>query len=153
MTCRLTERDELHAFADGELAEAEERRWEEHVQVCAQCRTELAQMRSLRAAIRAELPPCEPPRALREDIRRAVRAEQAERRAARPSRTRWLALAASAVLAAGVGSWELGRASAERDTIATDVVAGHLRSLELDHLVDIESSEHHVVKPWFAGKL
>ena len=37
--------------------------------------------------------------------------------------------------------------------LADQVVAGHVRSLEVDHLVDIASSEHHVVKPWFAGKL
>jgi anti-sigma factor RsiW len=40
-----------------------------------------------------------------------------------------------------------------RAGIADDVVAGHLRSLAVDHLVDVASSEHHVVKPWFAGKL
>ena len=34
-----------------------------------------------------------------------------------------------------------------------DVVASHVRSTLGQHLVDIASSEHHVVKPWLSSKL
>ena len=39
------------------------------------------------------------------------------------------------------------------DPFAEQIVDGHLRSLLVDHLVDVASTDQHTVKPWFAGKL
>ena len=34
-----------------------------------------------------------------------------------------------------------------------DVVSAHLRSLQGDHLIDVQSTDQHTVKPWFNGRL
>ncbi len=38
-------------------------------------------------------------------------------------------------------------------TIGGEVVSAHLRSLQPNHLTDVETSDQHTVKPWFNGKL
>jgi anti-sigma factor RsiW len=81
---------------------------------------------------------------------RAARAERA------PSwRHGWMLAASFATVA--LVSWNVAIftfASARGDDVAREVVAAHVRSLMAPgHLNDVESTDQHTVKPWFAGRL
>jgi anti-sigma factor RsiW len=40
-----------------------------------------------------------------------------------------------------------------RDALVDEAVAAHARSLQLDHAIDVASTDQHTVKPWFEGKV
>lgn len=95
-----------------------------------------------------------PSAALTGRLQQRLRAEAA-RPLARPQRRRWieaLALYTAGALSAWVAASAL-LVLRPPDTLTQQVTASHLRSLQANHLTDVPSSSHHVVKPWFAGRL
>lgn len=130
----------VQADFDGELDAGRAAELVEHVAKCAHCRLVSEQLARSRALMRS-VPRYEVPQKLRDSLHRPT----ANRRAP------WLgwaaALAASIVLAIIV----LTPRSPDLDA---QLVASHVRSLQLEsHLIDVASSEHHTVRPWFAGKV
>jgi len=39
------------------------------------------------------------------------------------------------------------------EQITSEIVSAHLRSLQANHLTDVQTSDQHRVKPWFNGKI
>src|SRR5262249_18933278 len=37
--------------------------------------------------------------------------------------------------------------------VSAQLIASHVRSMQVDHLTDVATSDQHVVKPWFNGKV
>jgi len=113
----------------------------------------------LSALLRREARRHVPPPALADRVRDALRETQAEPQAgrARPSAGRWQWLKALALFGAGAATaWglTLGVFLAPALGSGADAVTdAHVRSLMAEHLTDVASSDHHTVKPWFAGRL
>jgi anti-sigma factor RsiW len=139
------------AYLDAEVDPLARLEIDAHLEGCASCRADLAAHRNFSAVLRAEADYFEAPADL------AARLGAGLRPVPRPVTQRWqhLAMAASlalaVVLAGGVGYF--AGLSAPEGQLLQDVVDGHVRSLQVDHLTDVASSDRHTVKPWFNGRL
>jgi len=161
VNCRETERL-LPAYVDDELDLVHSLEVEEHLGECRDCASALRHQRTLKEAVGGHAPYYAAPAELRELVGRQAAAHfgSADLRPSRPPghsfwrAQRWLAVAAASVFAVAV-IWRVapGPLRPIPDTIESQVVASHIRSLLASHLMDVPSSDHHTVKPWFTGKL
>jgi anti-sigma factor RsiW len=144
----------LPGYADGELDLIHILQVERHLGDCPACSEELQRQQALRQALRDPALYHRAPPGLAERVRSAL-PRPVRPRAWRTSRWRWAALAAAVAVAVLLpwGVVRLAALSSAADQKAEEVVACHIRSLMAEHLLDIASSNRHVVKPWFAGKV
>jgi anti-sigma factor RsiW len=132
----------LSAYVDGELDLIRSLEIEKHLETCQACARIVQNQRTLSTALRAGSLHYHPPRHLEQRIRTALSG---------PRRINWpiLAVAASLLVAGVFFAFRPDHAS----LVAQEVLDSHLRSLLPGHLTDVQSSDRHTVKPWFAGKL
>jgi anti-sigma factor RsiW len=145
----------LHAFLDGELDFVRQVEIEDHLRTCAACsRIHQAQL-ALRSALKSEELYFRAPVDLERKIRMAAQPAERKTWLPRPRMPAWIgaSLAAAAVVALAIFVSPMLSRPSRTERIAQDVVSAHIRSLMPGHLTDVASSEHHTVKPWFAGKL
>ena len=150
----------LHALIDGELDAGHARDVETHVAGCAACGEKLAAFRTMHEVMIAAPLIETAPAHLRNRIE-ALMATPASRVVSirqfmQPTRRSFFGgFAMGSVLSAAVAA-SLVLAVIRRDqdqTISEEVVSAHIRSLQAGHLMDVETSDRHTVKPWFNGRL
>lgn len=147
--------DLLHGYVDGELDLVRSLEIERHLQQCAACSGAVQRHLALRTALNGAALYQRPPAQLGERIRSSLRQANGRRPTLLSRSRRPLALAASLAVVALVawGVLRLLSPAAAEDRLVQEVVADHIRSLLPGHLLNVESSDQHTVKPWFQGRV
>ncbi|HLZ74925.1 anti-sigma factor family protein [Phenylobacterium sp.] len=145
----------LQGLVDGELDAVNAAACEAHLKVCDACNTEYLRLLALRRELAAPGVAYAAPERLRANIEAMLAAETAaETPTRRPIRrgAPWAAGGLGGLLAATLAVMfvvpQVTEAGVERQ-----LVANHVRSLMVGHLTDVATSNQHVVRPWFNGKV
>ena len=142
----------LHGLVDNEVDPEQAYRIETHVGDCPRCATELRLHRVLRetmasADLRFEAPP---------GLRTRIKARLPASTDAPPyRRTLFKGFAfGSALSAAAAALLMIAVTRPDQDqVIVSDVVSAHLRSLQANHLTDVQPGDQHGVRPWLGNRL
>jgi anti-sigma factor RsiW len=163
MIASLRDSDELQltAYCDGELDPVAAAEFERRLAADESLQARYTRLMSLRQAVRA-LPLADMPSDLQARIQARLKAETAQRpndvgnvTVLRRRNWSFQALAASAILGAVISGSVMRTVDrfGQADTVASEVVAGHIRGLLAPQPFDIASSDRHTVKPWFTSRL
>jgi anti-sigma factor RsiW len=139
----------MHALIDGELDAGHANAVEQHLATCAHCSGEISAYRTLRREIAAAdlRKPSSP------QLRRRIELALPRPRAAANRRAFLGGALAGAALSAAASVTVVVLDVGRKDPLLDEVISAHLRSLQADHLMDVQSSDRHTVKPWFNGRI
>lgn len=149
----------LHGLLDGELDAVNAVRFEEHARTCPACARAYEEQKALRRVLGRPSLRYRAPAHLRRRIEAATIGHAVR---PQPAASWWRQLLAKLSLQSGLGALAFALAASllvfivapgERGGLEQELVASHVRSLLADHLTDVTTSDQHVVKPWFNGRL
>jgi anti-sigma factor RsiW len=147
----------LHALTDDELDAGHAREVEAHSASCASCGTRLRDYRTMHQFMTSAALGYQAPEHLRRRLAGALATSSPS-----PPRLRFAGLA-SMLTGFGIGSVVSTALAAclvllvvhqeEDQRSVGDAVSAHLRSLQGNRLIDVQSTDQHTVKPWFNGRI
>jgi anti-sigma factor RsiW len=144
----------LPAYSDRQLGPVRRFLLGRHIARCPSCLGQLEAMQGLRSALRANLTVHRAPPGLAVRIGSALPREAPPRAVQRrPARFGFAGSAMTGALAGVALTLVVTRLTPGPDPLMADVVAGHIRSLMGDHLMDVPTSDQHTVKPWLSARL
>ena len=151
MTCAETE-ILLHALLDGELDAGHARDVEAHLEGCPRCGAQLRAYRGMQQAMSAAQLRYTAPMSLRQRIEMTL--PSAPRRASsRRSVLKGFVMGTALSTALAASLFIVVIRTDQDQRVLADVTSAHVRSLQGDHLTDVQTSDQHTVKPWFNGKV
>ena len=145
MSCQW--REKVALYVDDELDASAQQEFAAHLATCAECPAAVSDQMALKKALRVAGTKFAAPPELRSAIYDSIH----------PSKGvspwwKW-ALAPICALLLGAVGWLLVPKARPADTMIAGLVDQHITTLASAHPVDVENSNRHIVKPWFAGKL
>jgi anti-sigma factor RsiW len=141
----------LGGLVDNELDAANIAMVEAHVARCEGCREELERLLALRGLLRIDGVRYAAPESLSRRI--AALPELAAPKAANDNRLlRWLGPGLAGALAASLAMVAFIPPGAD-SIVDQEIVSSHVRSLQPGHLTDVQTTNQHIVKPWFNGRI
>jgi len=140
----------LGGLVDHELDAANTALVEAHVARCEACREELEKLQAVRSLLRGEGVRHAAPASL---VRRvAAMPELAPKAANENYVSRWLAPGLVGAVAASLAMVTL-LPPGSQSVVDQELVSSHVRSLQPGHLTDVQTTNQHIVKPWFNGRI
>jgi anti-sigma factor RsiW len=140
----------LGGLVDGELDAANTAMIEAHVARCDDCREELERLQAVHNLLSGDGARHGAPAALHSRIAALPElSATGERRNRLPG---WLAPGLGGAIAAALAMVILVQPQPGA-AIDQQLVSSHVRSLQPGHLTDVQTTNQHIVKPWFNGKI
>jgi anti-sigma factor RsiW len=140
----------LGGLVDNELDAANVAMVEAHVARCEGCREELERLQAVRNLLQGEGVRHTAPESL---TRRIAGLPELAPRAANDNRLlRWFGPGLVGAIAASLAMVTLLPPGAD-SVVDQELVSSHVRSLQPGHLTDVQTTNQHIVKPWFNGRI